>query len=321
MKNFIKNSFYLILCTSFVPVLSMQQPAGKYGIEFAKKLISKSCTAAHWGISVGPFIPKGLVGIGVGMFDEKICNKINAMDSGICGSIKDSEGNITPIYGDKYFDLVASSVQEFTNEQAKKVSLHETPSVRIIPKGIFCAGALQNVIMIKSKYNTALVTALEINDENKKNEAAGILQHELTHVKNKDTLIKGMESVTVPLLTHPLIKSMNKVIPFTQKVAPFWLQQTMKLSSGVGKYALNSIILKASSRRKERRADNGICDDIATLEATRDWFIEIKEKYEPQQTNSLKEKLNYYLFADHPTIDDRIAKFDQRIEKLKNTTI
>lgn len=303
-----------------MPIFSMQQPARKYGIEFAKKLISKSCTVAHWGISTGPFIAQGLGRLGSSAFDKEVCDYISAGDSGISGYEADSNGNQKPIYRNKALGCADNAIQQLADEQAKKVGLTKKPSVRTWDFSVSPLSAIQNVVLIQNKYESELKNALKTNDEKKINEFAGILQHEDTHIKNQDNLVHGLECLATPLLTHQVVKSASKIMPFTQKIMPFWVQQGIKLSSGLGKYALNTAILSASSRHKEQRADDGICNDIATLQAVSDSFIQSKKEYDAVSKNYLEQnfpKVNYYLFASHPTMDARITKFNKRIELLK----
>ena len=329
MKNLIKNNLYLTLSILIMPAFSMQptsQAVRKIWQEFAKKLISKSCTAAYWGISAGSFIPNGLIGIGWHIFNEKICDTFNEMDNGIDHYIQDENGNQKPIYRNKKFALASEPIRNFVDEQAKKMGLKVTPPVRTWNNNRDMV-TLYKTLMIDDQYSSQLETILQTNDEQQKNEVASILQHELTHVKNNDGLSEAIERCIVPLLTHQLIKSASTMIPYNQKILPFWLQQGIKLASGAGLYLLNSAILSASSRYKEQRADNGICDDITTLQAQRDYCVKIRDRrakinnrLNPQPTAlmHLEEKFNYYLFATHPTMDDRIARFNKRIEILKN---
>lgn len=300
---------YLLFTISMHP---MQQSAARtIGQRIIKPLISKAATAAHWGISYGPFLGQGLLGLGAGIYDKELCDWVASKDPGIDCVMTHVDGSQETIYRDyKYFSEADACIQDFEVEQARKIGLKKTPSVRIAPS-IFLscpAGAYNNVIFVNANYTSHLKDAINTQDKEVINQWKAVFQHENGHIKNHDMLSGGVAYLTMPLLNHKLIKIGKKALPFTYKITSFVGMQCAKIASGVGKYFYNDLQLKQMRRIQEQRADDGVSNDIDTLQGLRSFFINNEEN-----PRSIKD----HLFHSHPSHAQRIAKIDERIEKLK----
>lgn len=120
---------YVLLNIACTSTFSMQQPAVRtVGERFIKPFISKTATAAHWGISYGPFLGKGLASLFMGTYGEKAFAWGNSMNNEI-------------------FPKVDPVIEKFVEEQVQKVGLKNTPSARIFPIPFCPAGASGNTIL------------------------------------------------------------------------------------------------------------------------------------------------------------------------------
>jgi len=314
---------YLLFTAS---TFTMQQPAARtIGERFIKPFISKAATAAHWGISYGPFLGKGLGSLAFGMCDKEIGDWVASKDIKIKYTTVGSEGNFNVIEN-TLFAEADSSLQKLVEEQAKKINA-KIPSVKLMGGIPSRAMATERVVCLDLGYAHQLMNALEKEDKKKIDEGAAIIQHELNHNKDHLMLVNGISYLTIPLLNHRLIKIGKKALSFAPKIISFAGIQSAKISSGVGKYFLNDLELKKINRMQEQRADDGICDDVNTLQGIRDHFVDM-QKEEGEIIQNINDRrlgiimrrnfpIIFTLFARHPTFEHRVAKFDERIEKLK----
>jgi Zn-dependent protease with chaperone function len=119
-----------------------------------------------------------------------------------------------------------------------------------------------------------------------KEEVAFVLAHELSHVKNRDSL-----------------KAMARVIPF-QILASFFDDQ-----GGLGPGNLGRLAEISFSRKIELRADR---EALETLEATygrvkgaKDFFRKVKENEE-----LVKDSWNWDFYSDHPDYNQRMKQIE-----------
>ena len=344
MKKYSAALGCIVLMMVYASTFPMQQPAvqtvGSRLMVPLKKFISQSCTVAHWGISYGPFFVEGIGRLLSYNYDKEILDVVSKPRR-IADYSKNGEKTVHPQY-QVACPNADPAVLKFVQETGKKITSKEISSVRIHMElrkvrsdscnfdyrafqTVRTAAAMNRVMFISPDFESDLADAIRDKNQQKLDKYSGIFEHEWNHIKYYDVLIAGIANLSIPLLNHRLIKLGKKALPLAQKTKPFLSEQCAKISSGWGKYCLNDLSLKILSRYKERRADNGVSDDIQTLEGIKSYFVEEQEREVIHNTKNpsfrgiIKKNLPRLavLLSTHPSFEQRIARLDQRIDILK----
>jgi hypothetical protein len=141
-----------------------------------------------------------------------------------------------------------------------------------------------------------------------KNTVAGIIQHEGSHLINKDsqrTIFAELVIIGAIEIGSFFLKKRFKPIN------NFWIKQSVKIPTGMAKLSINLAALAAFCRYREQEADEGINDDIALL-------IALKNDMEREMCfRSDKPFYDYIFFQTHPSHGDRFERFTRRIKTLE----
>ncbi len=135
-------------------------------------------------------------------------------------------------------------------------------------------------------------------------ESISSIQHEGTHLVNRDFLRMLLAATIIPLSIEAITFGLKRIIPYKQ----IRFKNISKIPTGFIKLGFNSCSILAFSRYCEQKADDGIIDNIHLLNADKEFFE--RQKNVPFLTS---------LFMAHPTPAKRAKKLRQRIEALKAT--
>lgn len=156
------------------------------------------------------------------------------------------------------------------------------------------------------------------------NLCAGTAQHEGTHIKNNDNKNKGRAALSVlGATTLPLFYAWRKSrMPISAKNLLGMLSLPVVLG-------VNVLASHAICRYHERKADDGIVDDIDILQAKAHHFRKAAEqdkqdelahqRWFPHESPFKRKMSNVfeYLLSTHPSNEQRAQRFEQRLAKLK----
>ncbi len=224
---------------------------------------------------------------------------------------------------------VTPAVENFVKEELTKCGYTAFDRLKIIKSFAFCTKATpsHDYLFFNSMYEPRLETVLKGSWYNRfldrigpyfikdmqskqeyKNTVAGIIQHEGSHLINKDSqryVIAQLATVgALEIFSFFLKKRMRPI-------NNFWIKQSMKIPTGMVKFSLNLAGCMAFHRYTEQEADDSINDDIALLTAVKKDLE--KKMYFP----SGEPFYNYIFFQNHPSDGDRFERFTRRIGKLK----
>lgn len=231
-------------------------------------------------------------------------------------------------------------VKEFAHENIKTIGINP-PNLRIKQYPSF-ASYKQNTILIKDcdcdlNEHFNLINLLKKQNDNtltmqekeKLNLYRAIIQHEGTHLKNKDP--RNTEQVRnialcaanyLPFYNFYQSKILKKNVPI--KIAPSIIKSLALIPSGLGKLIMTPLIMSAYSIYSEQRADDGISDDIDVLQAAANSFKERAKEEDLQQQGDpkhpMRRRIDNFLSIikeGHPSDTQRAQRFEERIAKLK----
>jgi hypothetical protein len=290
------------LIASITTMKSMQPLGAKLGQwtvkSIAKKSFSAFMTGMHWTIAAGLPITGGTIKL-LAQTDPKI--ELQIMEIGV-GKLTDP----------------SKATKQFIQEELAK---RNTPleDVKVSPgRDSNVAVGKYNCIVTKQTHDD-LHKAIEENNESIKKEVIGILNHEPNHIKHKDIFTRSLAYLLSPFISHISIKKINKFfVPQSIKINNFWVKQLIKIPSGIGKLVVSIGGVAVLSRYQEQRADDDMENNIDILEGfksnlKKDFHIEISSI---ENRSPFSRAWQRYT-ASHPSAESRIAKLDQRIEKLK----
>ena len=312
----------LVMACLLVPTTTMPMWARlRAGLTYEnfKKGFSKICTGLSWGIAAGPFFTQAAITAQFVADEEK---KLNFVPN------------------------ASKNVQEFAYEELKKIGIND-PTTIDIKCGIDTETPSPGVAYSKTIW-------INPKDDLNDNHYRFILQHEGTHILNKDLIYDIPANAIVPLITHFGLKKIRSLASITQAAPtaiPSMGRSLLKIPTGFGKFFTNTMIYNAYSRYKEQRADEGTQDDPIILQAGADWckknyldnknnmlksifmssFVNgfVKESGSKHQIDAAKSKqfiedllCKYILdpilhIETHPHPLDRATRFEARIAKLK----
>lgn len=189
---------------------------------------------------------------------------------------------------------------------AQRAGLSHVPSVYLIPSPV------QNALTTGSEANAAIGVTAGILNNFPDRELAGILAHEISHIKNRDTLVMGMAAVT-GRFTYALsqigllLLLINLPLVLVGYVAIPWFVILLLLFAP----AVHTLLTLGLSRTREFEADLaaahltgdpiGLASALKRLEQTRKpWWASlfIPMRREPQSR----------WLRTHPSTDERVRR-------------
>lgn len=134
----------------------------------------------------------------------------------------------------------------------------------------------------------------------------GLIEHELTHIKEKHPLQKDIVFTALPFVMHGIGSTISSLLPLPSST-PLIVRSLLKIPSA---YALSLPAIPlwfAFIRYVEYRADDGISNNKAALEAA----IEKFKRYYSEEKEKTWNDFN------HPTDSNRIARLQKRLDALE----
>jgi hypothetical protein len=139
-------------------------------------------------------------------------------------------------------------------------------------------------------------------------QSSAIIQHEKSHLINKDSLRIIVANFIIPCLIQTICIVSKKT--FIKPIENYWIKNVLKIPSGLIKASFALIGTASYYRYTEQEADDGINEDIKTLKALkRDLKNSIGSFY--RNDNFL------FIFSTHPSHGERIERLQERINTLK----
>lgn len=284
------------------------------GLARVKQSLSKTMTVSnmiHHGIATAPFLC-----FGVGTF--LLNNYWN------------------PLVEELSFD-VEPEIQLFVDEVTPGNVPAKVKSSDFLPAG---------PIATKSKGKDYIIIPNLFPDfgtnENLLDAVAAGLQHEKGHIKHNDVNSRNFMIMTLPFITHcaskkagVLLSKLLKYVPYMENKAVLSIKNEIgsqsimrkcknviknaSIPTAFFKFFANIFGLTALFRHQEIRADDSVYDDLKYLEGLK---LFLGESHDLPLHFGVKNRVTkriVNLISTHPTNEERIARIDKRIEKLKNT--
>lgn len=160
---------------------------------------------------------------------------------------------------------------------------------------------------VAAPFHDVLKEKIENNsmNDNEGDSYRALLQHEAGHLVHEDSRNIRKVALGLPCLTALACSTLKRNIPFSIK--NYWLKRGLKIPTGLALGVGNFYGILAYSKYFEQRADDGIDNDIKTLEARKKMHISNKFFFgEP-----------HWLLNTHPSSHSRINRLDERIKKLQ----
>ena len=252
---------------------------------------------------------------------------------------------------DQTYPDASEEISAFIHDLLKfhKVQNPESVKIKLGPK--YISG--NNTIVIEWLFPGSSVSHLEsliyhynnqelfpdYNFENLLNQMhhnIGSIEHEISHIKNKDCKKHALSLAAFSILSYLslklfLEKKIPEYFPSIAKIsqdASWELKIPYALASGTALYLINKHACYWLSRNKERSADANISDNPDVLIAKINWHTEIHDglkNYVREQWGERAERIfekfpSLYLFFDweHPTSKERAQTFADRLVKILN---
>jgi len=304
MKKFIFTIIAMptILATPDTHAMQSVQPLQQAILNTCSQLI----TTAHWIISARHSIQSGINRVAVTSnenttVEKELCIKANTQVN--------------------YF--ITSELQHIIPKKNIAIKINPTYSVDcpVI--------TLNNHILIAQYVADEITQALENNDQTTLNKWRAVMQHEATHIKNNDLFWRSIADFTMPIITHALLQLIWHLISSnTKRDLPLtWPEkQHVKIITAIYKFITTYCIRMAIYRYQEKRADNGVVNDINLLNGMKSFLNDIEQIIIKNHGNisPIEYKLTRWInnFAEeHPLISNRIKKIDQRITLLEKKSL
>lgn len=302
MKKLIIAMLFLLFSTNNTH--SMQRLATKLNqvsLKFiAKKGFSGLMTGLHWGIAAAMPIGMGIKAIRDTISEDAIVSHFPKPTDEVTTFIESKL--TTPVKGIKASPYLGDNGDNFA--------------------------ASNKYILLSFSTHNKIYDALKNNDQKTLDIMSSILPHEESHIKNKDITSRTIVELTTPFFTHALIKKIYNASPYKSSINSFALQQLVKIPSGLGKCAISLYLIAAFDRYLEQRADDQTPNNLQSLTNLKEYFkimqkdqVEIVKKRQSTMPSIIQklDDLDRKYFAPHPSTESRIAKVDQRIEKLEKS--
>ncbi len=288
---------------------------------YARAGFSKACTGAHWTIFAAPFLAM--------QYKFFTANIGHAKDLKI--KLKNEEKPIEPVAKD-----IKKLIHTWDhNNSLKNVSLYISKSDR--PRAFFSSTyypyndplARQAQIEIDPDFVNLVSERKEALQKNELNQVKKIdaellkykhvIQHELGHIRNNDSLKTGATSLMMPIATLFCLSIARKLLQ-PKPSNPTLLKDIMKIPSACGKVLLTVGGIFAIDKHQEMLADKNIESNITTLQHAKAFF-EMSSRYTPpkkmQRHPWLCTAVEELENINHPGPSRRIWAIDKRIERLK----
>jgi hypothetical protein len=277
---------------------------GQLLTNLAKQAFSKSMTGLHWMIAGGPVIT-GLKGL------KEILNEQKSIEA------------------DPFYKNADENITQFIKNCLKKTCTKETVAVKIDTNDNcnLSAISLPHYIIISQCAANEITDALKSNNQKILDQWDGTIQHEGCHIQKNDSYWKIVPLLTAPFITHKSVKIIRNALPIAKKTRSFLSQELLKIPTAIGKRIISDTGIATAHQYQEQRADNGISNDINSLNGAKEMLPRTKPidstmklAFEKAQVNphiskSIVNTFNF--FSTHPATDVRIAKLNARITLLE----
>jgi len=288
------------------PMSAMQPLAARTATQlakhYAKKGFSGTMTGLHWAIALGQPFVQGIQNAMI-LYDENKFFK----------NFENVDGQIT--------DFIKSELQKTHNKEIDAVKIHPLYAQRSIPMGTW-----NKHILLAPSTAQELTKALQANDQETIDKWRAILQHEGSHIKNNDLVLRAAANIALPFVTHGSVKAIRNLIPIAKKTRSFLGEQLIKIPTALGKNAITTNATMAMYRYQEQRADESISNDINLLNGFKRVLCDIESATVEHlaQFNLSPELMERCRWVDsfgqeHPLPKKRIERIDQRIALLEQS--
>jgi heat shock protein HtpX len=209
------------------------------------------------------------------------------------------------------------------HELSKKAGLPKMPEV-----GIYQSNDINAFATGPSKSNSLVAVSSGLLNRMDRDEAAGVIGHEITHIANGDmvtmTLLQGVINAFVMFLARGLAYVVTRALNSKDErstPSPF-MYHAIVMVLEIAFMILGSLVVARFSRYREFRADAGGAK-LAGKEKMIKALVALKNVTQPQtaknatkayQALQISNRTGSFsnLFATHPPLDERIARLQKR---------
>ncbi len=298
---------FIFITITISAILFSSQTYTMQSVQLVQQTITELINTAHWVISIRQSIQSGINRVIV------ISNENTAIANDRCIEVNTQVN-----------DFITSELQQIIPKKNITVKIHPAYSVNYPTSIDYTVSALNNHILIAQYIADEITQALENNDQSTLNRWRAVIQHEATHIKNNDLFWRSTVDFTTPIITHVLFHLIwhcisNNTKKYLSLYPASWPEeQYVKILTARYKAITAYCIRMAIYRHQEKRADNGIANDINLLNGMKSFLNSIEQVIIKNHANisPIKYKLSRWInnFAEeHPLNSDRIKKIDQRI--------
>lgn len=209
------------------------------------------------------------------------------------------------------------------HELSKKAGLPKMPEV-----GIYRSQDINAFATGPSRSNSLVAVSSGLLNRMNKDEAAGVIGHEITHIANGDmvtmTLLQGVINAFVMFLARVIAFALSRGLRSKDEESsssPFMYHMVVMVLE-IAFMILGSLVVAKFSRYREFRADAGGArlagsdKMIQALQALKNATSPREERKEAQSFQAMQisnRQSNFFkLFATHPPLDERIARLERR---------
>jgi len=206
---------------------------------------------------------------------------------------------------------------------SEKAGLPKMPEV-----GVYQSSDINAFATGPSRSNSLVAVSSGLLNRMSRDEAAGVIGHEITHIANGDmvtmTLLQGVINAFVMFLARIIAFAISRGLRSKDEnssSSPFMYHMVVVMLEIVF-MILGSLVVARFSRYREFRADAGGAK-LAGKEKMIQALVALKNATQPQEVRkeaqsfqafqiSNRQSNFFKLFATHPPLDERIAKLQSR---------
>jgi hypothetical protein len=151
--------------------------------------------------------------------------------------------------------------------------------------------------------------------EEKLSEQKAILFHEKHHLTSKDNKKTLIASSLIPPATYYIAAKtkdvLKKLTGINSSQKFLWLR---KISFCTSLLCINTALLQKYSRHLEQQADEAIPNDKKLLQGAQN---RLKRELNTKKSSVMVKSFLTQIFSSHPSLEKRIARFQERIRQLE----